>query len=109
MNLAIERCFADLKTHTIWIDPLESNKNAIRCYKRLGFEFVEKRRFGEDECAVYNLKRKLELFIEEPEPVFEILELLKEDPAHFVKKSVANHITDYLKVNPEAANSFITS
>lgn len=58
MNLAIERSFADPKVYTIWIDPLESNKDAIRFYERLGFEFVEKRRFGEDDCAVYRLKRK---------------------------------------------------
>lgn len=58
MNLAIDRCFADPKVHNIWIDPLESNKDAIRFYERLGFEFVEHRRFGEDECAVYRLKRR---------------------------------------------------
>lgn len=50
---------------------------------------------------------KLQLFIDNPSPVFEILELLKEDPVHFVKKSVANHITDYLKVNPAAAEKVI--
>lgn len=44
---------------------------------------------------------KLELFIENYTPVFGILELLKEEPVHFVKKSVANHLTDYLKVNSE--------
>lgn len=52
---------------------------------------------------------KLDLFIEEPQPVFEILDLLKEDSIHFVKKSVANHITDYLKVNPAAAAELISS
>ncbi|HLR25079.1 MAG TPA: DNA alkylation repair protein [Fodinibius sp.] len=50
---------------------------------------------------------KLELFIDQPDPVFEILHLLKEDTVHFVKKSVANHITDYLKVNPPAARQLI--
>ncbi len=44
---------------------------------------------------------KLDTFIENPAPVFEILELLKEDEIKFVQKSVANHLTDYLKVNPE--------
>jgi 3-methyladenine DNA glycosylase AlkC len=44
---------------------------------------------------------KLNTFIEEPDPVFQILELLKEDEVKFVQKSVANHLTDYLKVNPE--------
>jgi 3-methyladenine DNA glycosylase AlkC len=44
---------------------------------------------------------KLETFIDDPEPVFGLLDLLKEDPVQFVKKSVANHLTDWLKVNPE--------
>lgn len=52
---------------------------------------------------------KLELFIEKPEPVFNILTLLKKDEIHFVKKSVANHLTDYLKVHPEAAVKLIRS
>lgn len=42
---------------------------------------------------------KLDVFINDPNPVFEILELLKEDDIMFVKKSVANHLTDWLKVN----------
>lgn len=52
---------------------------------------------------------KLELFIEDPRPVFGILNLLKEDPVHFVKKSVANHITDYLKVDPDAAEELLAN
>lgn len=51
---------------------------------------------------------KLDLFIDDPAPVFEILDLLKEDDVHFVKKSVANHISDYLKVNPDAAEKLIS-
>jgi 3-methyladenine DNA glycosylase AlkC len=51
---------------------------------------------------------KLDLFIEDPTPVFDILELLKEDHIHFVKKSVANHLTDYLKVNPKTAGHIIS-
>lgn len=57
MRLAIERCFADPTVHAILIDPLESNARARRFYERLGFEFVEYRRFGEDDCAVYRLVR----------------------------------------------------
>lgn len=51
---------------------------------------------------------KLELFIENPKPVFEILEILKEEEIRFVKKSVANHLTDYIKVNPKAANEILS-
>lgn len=51
---------------------------------------------------------KLDLFINNPLPVFDILKILKEDHIHFVKKSVANHLTDYLKVNPGAAGKLIT-
>lgn len=47
--------------------------------------------------------QKLNLFIEDPNPVFRILELLKDDDSKFVQKSVANNIGDYLKVNFNAA------
>jgi aminoglycoside 6'-N-acetyltransferase len=57
MKLAIERCFADPRVHTVLIDPLESNTRAHRFYERLGFEFVVNRRFGEDCCYVYRLRR----------------------------------------------------
>jgi len=51
---------------------------------------------------------KLDLFIDNPKPVFDILTILKEDEIKFVKKSVANHLTDYIKVNPTATHEFIT-
>ena len=47
--------------------------------------------------------QKLETFIEQPEPVFVILEKLKEDQIKFVQKSVANNLADYLKVNKDPA------
>ena len=57
MNLAITRCFNDKKVTAILIDPLESNKDAIRFYERIGFKFVERRRFNESDCCVYQLSR----------------------------------------------------
>lgn len=50
---------------------------------------------------------KLDTFIENPKPAFKILEILKEDPVKFVQKSVANHLTDYLKVNKTAVTPLI--
>ena len=50
---------------------------------------------------------KLDTYIEQPEVVFNILELLKEDPIMFVKKSVGNHMTDWLKVNPEPTKKIL--
>jgi 3-methyladenine DNA glycosylase AlkC len=50
---------------------------------------------------------KLDTFIENPKPVFLILERLIADPIKFVQKSVANNLTDYLKVNKDAAVTFI--
>lgn len=50
---------------------------------------------------------KLEVFIANYKPVFEILENLKEDKIKFVKKSVANNLNDYLKVNEPAANKLL--
>ena len=52
---------------------------------------------------------KLDEFVGNPAPVFEILETLKEDESKFVQKSVANHLTDYLKVNPEPTRRLIAS
>lgn len=57
MQLAIEKCFSDPKVTKILIDPLATNTKAHRFYERLGFEFVEKRKFDEDDCFVYELKR----------------------------------------------------
>ena len=57
MKLALERCFAAAEVEAVIIDPLASNTGARRFYERLGFEFLEHRRFGKDDCAVYRLER----------------------------------------------------
>lgn len=57
MKLALDRCFNATNVTEVLIDPLESNKDAIRFYKRIGFEFVEKRTFGNDKCDVYRITR----------------------------------------------------
>jgi len=57
MRLAIERCFADASVTAILIDPLATNTAAHRFYERLGFTFVERRSFGEDDTFVYRLER----------------------------------------------------
>ncbi|MGH7456065.1 MAG: DNA alkylation repair protein [bacterium] len=41
--------------------------------------------------------KKLDIFIDDAEPVLEVLELLKTDHSSFVKKSVANNMNDILK------------
>lgn len=50
---------------------------------------------------------KLDVWNENPKPIFELLELLKEDEIKFVKKSVANHVRDWVKVNPKEAKKLI--
>lgn len=50
---------------------------------------------------------KLDVWNDNPKPVFEILEILKEDPVKFVKKSVANHVRDWMKVNPKETKKLI--
>jgi aminoglycoside 6'-N-acetyltransferase len=57
MRLAIERCLADPKVTAISIDPLASNRRAHRFYERLGFKFVEPRRFGLNDSFVFRLER----------------------------------------------------
>jgi 3-methyladenine DNA glycosylase AlkC len=51
---------------------------------------------------------KLDTWNTNSKPVFEILEILKEDEIKFVKKSVANHLRDWVKVNPKEAQKVIT-
>ncbi|CAN5391659.1 hypothetical protein BH23BAC3_BH23BAC3_17270 [soil metagenome] len=58
MKLAIERCFENPEINGILIDPLINNTNAHRFYERLGFEFLEQRKFDDTVCYVYELKRK---------------------------------------------------
>lgn len=58
MKLALERCFAAPEVTAVLIDPLASNTRAIRFYERLGFEFVERRMFDEDDCMVYRMTRE---------------------------------------------------
>lgn len=58
MKLALSRCFESKEVHTVLIDPLASNIRAIQFYERLGFRFVEDRKFGEDECKVYEFVRE---------------------------------------------------
>ena len=57
MQLALARCFADPTVTAVLIDPLANNTRAHRFYERLGFQFFERRQFGEDDCFVYRLSR----------------------------------------------------
>lgn len=57
MRAALARCFADPDVTAVLVDPLAGNIRAHRFYRRLGFEFVERRRFGQDDCFVFRLGR----------------------------------------------------
>lgn len=52
MRQALDRCYADARVAAVLVDPLASNVRAIRFYERMGFEVVERRRFGSDDCFV---------------------------------------------------------
>lgn|GEM_PF-169141 len=58
MRQALARCFAPAEVEAVLIDPLASNFDAIRFYRRMGFEFVEARDFGDDHCHVHRLSRE---------------------------------------------------
>jgi aminoglycoside 6'-N-acetyltransferase len=57
MKLALARCFDEASVSAVLVDPLASNTRAHHLYERLGFRFLERRRFGDDECYVYRLER----------------------------------------------------
>lgn len=58
MRLAVERCFADSRVTAIVIDPLASNERAHAFYRRLGFEPIGRRTFGDSDCLVHELTRE---------------------------------------------------
>ncbi len=58
MSHSLDRCFATPEVTAAIIDPLVSNKRAIAFYEKMGFEFVEARVFGEDDCLVYKITRR---------------------------------------------------
>ena len=51
--------------------------------------------------------KKFRQFSEDPTPIFEIIELLKDDASKYVQKSVANSLNDILKENYPAAMKVI--
>jgi aminoglycoside 6'-N-acetyltransferase len=57
MELTLTRCFADPAVTAVLVDPLATNIRAHRFYERLGFQFVERRSFGDDDCFVCRLDR----------------------------------------------------
>lgn len=58
MSQAISSAFADPIVTAIIIDPLNTNTDAHRFYRRLGFEAVGRRIFNdEDDCLVMRLER----------------------------------------------------
>ena len=57
MTEALNMCFLNKEVHSVLIDPLSSNTDAIRFYERIGFRFLEDRRFDEDDCKVYIISR----------------------------------------------------
>lgn len=57
MRLAIGRCFANPEVTAVLVDLLVGNTRAHHFYERLGFQFLERRFFGDEDCFVYCLKR----------------------------------------------------
>lgn len=57
MRAVLARCFAAPEVEAVWVDPLAANVRAHRFYERFGFRCVGPRRFGDDDCLVYELRR----------------------------------------------------
>lgn len=57
ITLAVDDAFADPAVTAIVIDPLNTNTDAHRFYRRLGFEAVGRRMFDEDDCLIHRLTR----------------------------------------------------
>ncbi len=55
MQQALEQAFEHHGASEVVIDPLLSNHDAIRFYRRCGFEIRGERRFGNDDCLVLGI------------------------------------------------------
>lgn len=53
--------------------------------------------------------KKLGAYLDDPTPVFEVLDALKDDTSRFVQRSVANNVNDYIKDNRPAAIALLSS
>lgn len=53
--------------------------------------------------------KRLNGFIEDPSPIFPLLEKLKHDPSLYVRRSVANNLNDISKDHPERVITFLTA
>ncbi|WNJ19025.1 GNAT family N-acetyltransferase [Pontibacter sp. G13] len=58
MKHAFRWCFQFPEVQEIWIDPVSSNVDAIRFYRRVGFEFVERKMLGKDLCDIHRFSRR---------------------------------------------------
>ena len=58
MDLALERCFAPPDVTAVLLDPLVTNTRAHRFYEGVGFECIDRRTFGPDDCYIYRLHRR---------------------------------------------------
>ncbi len=58
MREALAMCFSEASVHTVLVDPLTTNTDAIRFYQRIGFSFLENRWFGDSHCAVHLITRR---------------------------------------------------
>ena len=58
MGAVVDACLADPAIGAIIIDPLKSNTDAHRLYRRLGFKAIGRRLFNsQDDCLVHRLER----------------------------------------------------
>ncbi len=57
MKEALKHCFEQSGVNEVLVDPLESNIDAIRFYKRLGFKSQGMRTLGNDQCEVFALSK----------------------------------------------------
>jgi aminoglycoside 6'-N-acetyltransferase len=66
MRHAVDRNFERHGATSILIDPKVTNRRAIVFYRRLGFEPVSERDFGDDMCLVMRLERSDPTHAESP-------------------------------------------
>lgn len=73
----------------------------------LSKNFHERRLASEGIRPKLPWAKQLTLWNKNPKPIFDILHILRKDPSKFVRTSVANHVTDWIKIHPKKAGVLI--
>ena len=103
-----QRFTAEFSIRHYIIQHREKTLQQLRLWARDPSEHV-RRLVSEGSRPLLPWAKRLDCFRLDPEPVIELLEMLKDDPSLYVRRSVANNLNDISKDHPQRVNELCKS